>query len=67
MSNEQTQVQVSHGDRQTHSTKNNTMTAEMGYCKVAAPFPTHLTAHILFSVVSNTHKTILLKKKKRWC
>lgn len=53
------QVQVSHGDRQTHNTKNNTVTAEMGHCKVAAPLP---TAHILLSVVSNTHKTIPLKK-----
>lgn len=56
---------MSHGDRQTHSTKNNTVTAEMGHCKVAAPLPTRPTAHTLFSVVSNTHKTIPLKKKNQ--
>lgn len=55
---------MSHGDRQTHSTKNNTVTSEMGHCKVAAPLPTRPTAHTLFSVVSNTHKTIPLKKTK---
>lgn len=45
------QVQVSHGDRQTHNTKNNTVTAEMGHCKVAAPS----LLHTFCSVWSLTH------------